>query len=192
MSKECKTEKPPVDEAVQKVVDTHLLNIEEIVLSTLAECLAADISFYDVGYIPRRIIQTVEEAVPDIDFENTELEALMKEHFTAKAKKLCELVNIDIFDEKTREFKCEPIVHSVIKNIASPDFIGKDKEWFDSYIKESNRMFVVELLKHLFEATFSKLDFSLEQSYKQAEKKLFGVEKTKLSLKKLDAVLKSK
>jgi hypothetical protein len=41
-------------------------------------------------------------------------------------------------------------------------------------------------MKHYMEMMFSKMDFSLQQSYTNAEKKLFGVEKAKLPLKLLD------
>jgi hypothetical protein len=53
-------------------------------------------------------------------------------------------------------------------------------------------MFVVNLLKHYFELLFNKVDFSLEQSYRKSEEKLFGSAKQDVSLKAIDEILKSK
>lgn len=189
---EAKPAQTPEDKKIKEVVDKHMGNLDEVVLSTLAQCLSSGLMYYDVSYIPRRIIQAMEEAFPIMDFKNAKLEGELKTYLNDKSKELIEKVKIAIYDSDSREAKCEPIVHSVIKTIASPDFMGKDKEWLDSYLEETNRLFAIKLWQHLFETLFNRTDFSLEQSMVQAQKILFGVEKAQLPLKRLDEILKIK
>lgn len=180
------------DERVNKIVEKHLDNINDVMLIVLANCLASDLKFYDVSYVNRRIIQVIEDAIPNMDFKFPELEKLLRDYYMKKLEELKSKAHIGIYDSNTREAKSEPIVHTTISLIASPEFLEKDKEWLDSYLEETSRMFVVDLLKHEFEALFTKMDFSLEQSFIQAQNKLWGVAKAELPLKSLDEILKQK
>jgi len=98
------------------------------------------------------------------------------------------LAEIGIHTEE-RDIKCEPVCHKII-GLMDSAFFEKDKAWLDEYIAETNKMFIRNLIKHYFEALFSKVDFAMETSYKKAEEKLFGVPKQNVSLKFLDEVLK--
>ena len=182
------TEQDAEKQKINKLREAHLTNIYDLTSSALAECLGADLKYYEVNYAARRLIQAIEEVLPQLSPVSEEINNGMKIYFRAGIKQLQELLPVGVFTEE-REIKCEPVVHSLAK-LVGDELFEKDKEWLDGFIASHNKMLLISLVKHYYEALFDKVNFALEHSFSDAEKKLFGVDKSDLSLKMLDEILK--
>jgi len=68
----------PEKERVDKLREAHLDNVYDLTSVVLAECLGADMKYFDISYSARRIIQIIEEALPKVDLKDAGIEAVLK------------------------------------------------------------------------------------------------------------------
>jgi hypothetical protein len=183
-----------IDPKTQQVIESHKKNIEDINLLALADCLASDLNYLDCNYVNGRIIQTLEEAMAKVDFSEQLSEMAFLDLFKKKTKEIKGLtvVKLEKGDDENRHNRCEPVVVKIIDRMISDELWEKDSDWLKAFIKENNRVFVLSLAKHYLEALFNQMDFSLQQSLKKGDTILWGCDKSQLSLKHLDEVLKIK
>ncbi len=187
------TTEPVLTEEQQKINvirEAHEDHIYDLTSQAIMECVAADLKYYDVAYISRRVVQILEETMRKTDFNLDYLTVALKGFFKDKFLEIKANATIGIFPEDSREAKCEPVAHRFLEMLMNEEFIEKDKEWLDAYIKATNEIFILNLVKHYFGQLSSKMDYAMEKTYDLCEKKLFGVEKPQLSLKEMDEICK--
>lgn len=192
IQKEQKPEEPKMDPKLKEALDTHGTNVEKVVLTALGDSLGAELRFYDINYISKRITKILLESFNTVDFIDHELARLKKDYFIRKSNELAKSLKVPLDqDPNSREAKCEPVCHKIISDLVNGEFLFNDSKWLDQYINATNAAFVMDLMKHYTDMLSSKLDFSLAKSYSECEKILFGVPKSQLSLSQMDQILKA-
>jgi hypothetical protein len=187
---ETDTKETKIDTKTQELIKGHIKNVENLVLTVLAECLAGDCKYYEVGYIARRLIQIIQESYPEMKYENPELRELNRKYFFDKLKELRDVPAKPLAEEDAREKKCLPVINILRDKILSDESFTPDEEWFGKYIDEINQLFFEGVIKHYIELLFSKTELAMEESYKKADETLWGCGKQDVTMKGMDAILK--
>ena len=155
-----------------------------------------DVNAYDVHYIEKRVFKIFDEMIKKINFANIKIEQERKKKFEKAildALKAETEPEIETEPENIeRRDRCEGVCQEVVKLLLSKDLLMSDKMYFKDAIKGDDELLLHNLLRIYTSTLFDTLVFSIDESLKRANKKLYGVEKEDISMKQIDNILKSK
>lgn len=169
---------------------------QEIVLKVLTKMFEADTAIFDGHYIVNRATQMVEDAIQATKFSDKEIRKIRKENLKNRLEKVISNIKSSTVPSpadatEERNNLCEDAAMTLATSILNEDLVFSNDNYLNTAIDEDNQLLLTLLARGYLNSVYGELVSSLDESVRLAHKKMWGVDKERVSMRALDQVLKS-